>query len=288
MHEQETKIKEIPCTAIANIDFKLFGIAYVCAMNSLFECVVVVAPVMHEANHRSAMYTQLLAGDLVERVEDLPSVWMAVKLQGDAMIGYVLKAHVRATQRTIAHPHCLLPGELGYPTQPYGSFLVPGTRYILEEGSRARTAGFLVELSQKSNQDLQPELLRNLLDGLLGCPYQWGGITPWGIDCSGLVVQFYRWLGLSLPHLASKQFELGETVDFIQSAQFGDLAFFEDAQGIVYHVGILLNDREMIHSSERNGGVAIDWIDQEGIVNKRSMERTHKLRLIRRLHHQLA
>ncbi|QLH44293.1 MAG: hypothetical protein HWD58_00840 [Bacteroidota bacterium] len=95
LHEQETKIKEIPCTAIANIDFKLFGIAYVCAMNSLFECVVVVAPVMHEANHRSAMYTQLLAGDLVERVEDLPSVWMAVKLQGDAMIGYVLKAHVR-------------------------------------------------------------------------------------------------------------------------------------------------------------------------------------------------
>lgn len=260
---------------------------YVCEMNTYFECVVVVAPVMHEASHRSAMYTQLLASDLVELIEELPSMWMAIRLPGDDMIGYVLRAHLRPTHRTKAHPHCLLPGELVHGIQSNTTSLVPGTRYSLEDERRARTVDFLVELPQKPNESLSPETLREMLFGFLGSPYQWGGITPWGIDCSGLAIQYYRWLGLSLPHLASKQIEFGETVDFIQAAQLGDLAFFEDAQGLVFHVGILLNDCEIIHSSERNGGVAIDWIDQEGIVNKRSLERTHKLRLIRRLHHQL-
>jgi cell wall-associated NlpC family hydrolase len=77
--------------------------------------------------------------------------------------------------------------------------------------------------------------------------------------------------------------EFGEILDFIQMAECGDLAFFENSEGEIKHVGVMLNSHEIIHASESNGRVMIDSIDQEGIINKITSKRTHHLRVIKRL-----
>jgi cell wall-associated NlpC family hydrolase len=86
-------------------------------------------------------------------------------------------------------------------------------------------------------------------------------------------------LGIDLLRDAYQQATQGETVDFLQEARLGDLAFFDNAEGRITHVGILLNDHEIIHSS---GKVRVDPIDNQGITNSDTGVRTHKLRIIKR------
>jgi len=83
--------------------------------------------------------------------------------------------------------------------------------------------------------------------------------------------------------LASAQILQGEVLDFLENANCGDLAFFENDASEINHVGILLNANEIIHASETNGKVAIDSMDNHGIVNKKTGKRTHSLRIIKRL-----
>jgi cell wall-associated NlpC family hydrolase len=73
---------------------------------------------------------------------------------------------------------------------------------------------------------------------------------------------------------------VGKTIGFINEAQAGDLAFFDNEEEQIVHVGILLNNTQIIHAS---GSVRIDSIDHQGIFNKTQQKYTHKLRLIKRV-----
>jgi cell wall-associated NlpC family hydrolase len=88
----------------------------------------------------------------------------------------------------------------------------------------------------------------------------------------------FKLLGIDLPRDAWQQAQEGKTVKKITEAAFGDLAFFDDKEEIV-HVGILLGNGQIIHSS---GKVRIDTIDKKGIVNGDSGKKTHSLKLIKR------
>lgn len=114
----------------------------------------------------------------------------------------------------------------------------------------------------------------------LNAPYLWGGRTPFGVDCSGLSQMVYRLNGIDLPRDAHDQAEVGTTLSFVEESESGDLAFFDNDEGRIVHVGIILDSHSIIHAS---GKVRIDKIDQQGIFNQDSGIHTHKLRLIKKI-----
>lgn len=114
----------------------------------------------------------------------------------------------------------------------------------------------------------------------LNAPYLWGGRSPFGLDCSGLVQMCYFLSGKTMPRDAYQQAELGELIDFIEEAHEGDLAFFDNPEGKIIHVGFIMDRGHVLHAS---GKVRIDKIDHQGIYNKELKAYTHKLRIIKRI-----
>ena len=93
----------------------------------------------------------------------------------------------------------------------------------------------------------------------LGVPYLWGGATPDGFDCSGLVMYVYAQLGISLPHFAAAQYGFGEPVARDQ-LQPGDLVFFDGLN----HVGIYIGGGQMIHAPHTGDVVKISPLSDFG------------------------
>jgi hypothetical protein len=114
----------------------------------------------------------------------------------------------------------------------------------------------------------------------LHAPYLWGGRNPFGIDCSGFTQMVFKLNGVKLKRDAIQQAEQGETLSFLEEAEEGDLAFFDNEEGKIIHVGIILNNNKIIHAS---GKVRIDSIDHEGIFNVETQKYSHRLRILKRI-----
>jgi hypothetical protein len=166
----------------------------------------------------------------------------------------------------------------------------------------------LVEFVQDENQLLNTIVLGSTLNGLsllnhtyegvyvdkqnpkseiistafkyLNSPYLWGGKTPFGIDCSGFTQMVYKLNGYKLLRDASQQASQGEALSFIEESEPGDLAFFDNNEGVITHVGIIMKDNYIIHA---HGKVRIDRLDHSGIYNSDKRMHTHKLRVIKKI-----
>jgi len=166
----------------------------------------------------------------------------------------------------------------------------------------------LVDFVTDHNQQLHPILLGSCLNGLpylkhhfegakakgkldkstlvdtallyLNTPYLWGGKTPFGIDCSGFTQMVYKLNGFKILRDASQQASQGEALSFIEESTPGDLAFFDNSEGVITHVGIIMEDHHIIHA---HGKVRIDLLDHSGIYNVDTQTHSHKLRVIKKI-----
>jgi len=95
----------------------------------------------------------------------------------------------------------------------------------------------------------------------LGVPYQWGGSSPSGFDCSGLTSYVYRQVGISLPRTSQSQYRAGGHIapDRLDLLRAGDLVFFATGgdPNQVHHVGIYIGDGEYVHAPQQNDVVKI-------------------------------
>ncbi len=114
----------------------------------------------------------------------------------------------------------------------------------------------------------------------LNAPYLWGGKTNFGIDCSGFTQMVYKLNGYKILRDASQQATQGDPLSFIEESEPGDLAFFDNEEGNIIHVGIMMKDNYIIHA---HGKVRIDRIDHTGIYNAEKRTHTHNLRVIKRI-----
>ena len=114
----------------------------------------------------------------------------------------------------------------------------------------------------------------------LNSPELKGGKSPFGIDSAGFAQMVYKINGYHLLRTAESQSKQGTALSFVEESEAGDLAFFDNTNGEIDHVGIIMENNYVIHV---NGKVRIDRIDHTGIFNNDIRTYTHQLRVIKKI-----
>ena len=133
--------------------------------------------------------------------------------------------------------------------------------------------------SKSLHQKFEAPALVALAKSYLNAPYLWGGRSPFGVDCSGFTQVIFRVAGYRLPRDSSQQILKGTEVS-LEDSQAGDLAFFTNKEGKMNHVGLILDNEEIVHAS---GKVRIDRLDGKGILNVKKNTYSHHLFKIKRV-----
>jgi len=227
-------------------------------------CTLSAVSVRKEPRHESELVTELLFNDLYE-VVDNEGDWLRIKMEYDDYEGWIRSLqHFEIKEdayRALAANECYV---VNKPVELYDSKIL----------------SFGTTIYSYDKQCIEANSFINNALSLLDIPYRWGGRTVFGIDCSAFVQLCAKTIGIRLPRDASQQVECGEDVYFLTEAKAGDLAFFENEEHRIVHVGIILDGERIIHAS---GKVRIDSLDQTGIFNKELGRHTHFLGTIKRI-----
>ena len=247
-------------------------------------CSVAAAPVRKEPSHRTEMVNQLLFGETMEVLEATEE-WLKIKSLYDDYEGWITNHLVSEIDQSVAtadinYVATGLVNQVTLPDQlinvPMGSALVgfnEGTRLLWDEQHKYHGT------YRNMQQPLDLDLLWRTAQAWTNAPYLWGGKTFMGVDCSGFVQTVFKVMGIRLKRDAYQQAEQGMAVEDLTGVKTGDVVFFQNENGRVVHVGIILNANEVIHAS---GKVRIDTIDEEGIINRENGKKTHTFHSIRR------
>jgi hypothetical protein len=248
-------------------------------------CNLSVIPLRKEANDRSEIVSQVLFGEQFQILE-VNKQWTKVKLQFDEYEGWIdtkqYQTITSSNYEKLSKEAIILNNDLvEYITTPHNQ-LIPITlgatlSFLNHDDINIQNYDFeglkICGIQPKSN-------LLNTAFMYLEAPYLWGGKTPFGIDCSGFTQMVYKLNGYKLLRDASQQATQGEVLSFIEESEPGDLAFFDNEEGNIIHVGIILENNYIIHSS---GKVRIDRLDHLGIYNAEQNRHTHRLRVIKKI-----
>jgi len=246
--------------------------------------VVAVSPMRKKAAHRSEMVSQLLFGELATVLETSGD-FVRIHTLYDDYEGWCQQSQLVFMDELPIVQHQLLSKGWSSSVQVNGTGMMIGGGTPLDffSGNTLLLPGFqfeyLAEGWQVDQAKFEPQQITTIAMQYLNTAYVWGGRSVFGIDCSGFAQQVFRHFGIRLPRDAYQQAAKGETIGFLQEAHCGDLAFFDNPEGRITHVGIMLSADTIIHAS---GLVRIDPIDNMGIVHAQTGKRTHQLRIIKR------
>ncbi len=246
--------------------------------------------VRYEPSDRAEMINQLLFGDLLVISEEKGN-WLQIRSASDNYEGWIDRKQVKLISeqefnRLDKLPAGFIPELIDIITDTKTGRPFPVLFGSVIRGIENNSFGlgdsqfnFLGELAVPGRGEFPDTLLENALM-FLRAPYLWGGKSVYGIDCSGFTQVLFRLAGAELLRDASQQATMGEAVSLPAEAKPGDLMFFDNDEGQIIHVGILMPDQQIIHAS---GHVRIDQVDHQGIYNRELKKYTHKLRLIKRI-----
>lgn len=224
-------------------------------------CTVSTAPLRAENSHKAEMVSQVLYGESME-VMETDGKFSKIKMDFDGYEGWVDSKQISVISEN---------RKRNLVTKPFEIF-------SLEDGETLLSIGSEVEFETENLDENQS--ISDTAKLFLNVPYLWSGRSFFGIDCSGFSQLVYKVHGISLPRDSYQQAEIGQVLSFVEESEPGDLAFFENEEGKITHVGIMLENQKIIHSY---GKVRIDLLDSSGIFNKDLGKHTHKLRFVRRV-----
>jgi len=243
-------------------------------------CNLGIVPIRLEPSDTSEMVTQALYGDLFKVLEQRKK-WSRIRFAYDKYEGWIDNKQYleieESTYNTLSKSTLKLSKDLIEFVSDSANNLYP-----IPIGSNLNGLPiFNHSFDGNSAQTEHPksEIVKTAFL-YLNAPYLWGGKTPFGIDCSGFTQMVYKLNGYKLLRDASEQATQGEALSFIEESEPGDLAFFDNTEGNIIHVGIIMEDNYIIHA---HGKVRIDRLDHSGIYNIDKNIHTHKLRVIKKI-----
>jgi hypothetical protein len=248
-------------------------------------CNLAIIPIRAEASDRSEQVSQLLFGEHFKIIE-LTAKWAQVELAYDGYIGWIdTKQFQSISSEDYAYLNetaSILNADLIEYIFTPNNQLTPiplGASLSFLENESINTNNYSFDGTKVCGCKSKTEILKTAFM-YLNAPYLWGGKTPFGIDCSGFTQMVYKLNGYHLLRDASQQASQGIPLSFIEESEPGDLAFFDNEEGNIIHVGIMMENNYIIHAS---GKVRIDRLDHLGIYNADTNRHTHKLRVIKKI-----
>jgi gamma-D-glutamyl-L-lysine dipeptidyl-peptidase len=248
-------------------------------------CNLANIPLRIEPSDRSEIVSQVLFGEHFSILEKQKQ-WIKIKLQFDDYEGWVDEKQFQYISEkdydNLSQQEIILNSDLIEYITGKDNFMMPiplGSSLAFLENPEINNLDLIFEGSKTSGKKSKLDIVSTSFL-YLNAPYLWGGKTPFGIDCSGFTQMVYKLCGYKLLRDASQQSNQGDALSFIEESEPGDLAFFDNEEGKIIHVGIMMKDNYIIHAS---GKIRIDRLDHLGIYNADQNRHTHKLRVIKKI-----
>jgi hypothetical protein len=237
------------------------------ALTESVTAIAAIAPMLCEPDVRTTQVSQLLHGHIAQVVER-QGLWLHVK-GADEYTGWIHQGYVVTMPEPVPplsesgwndpRPlslNCTVRDEHGATRKlPLGALVTEG---------QERFGGLAMTLAERRSAfpPAADSITASALTFFEGTSYEWGGLTPWGCDCSGLVSSSFHLHGVEVPRDAWMQAQTGTPVDSMEDLHPADLLFFsDDPEGKITHVAISLGGMRVVHLALGRGGYAVDDLE---------------------------